>query len=98
MSRPLCLKKFAVFGGDDRVAEHHGDLFVGDDVAPLGRELADDAAVAAEHAGDRAGRVVVERGDLRQVADEREQDARGRAEEGGRQEQGDEAEAANDAA
>ena len=55
------------------------NVFVGDDLPALGRELTDYRAVAAEHASDRAGRVVVERGNCRQVVGEREQHAAGRA-------------------
>ena len=64
-SMPLCVKKSASSDGDDRVAQDLRNLFVGDEHAPLGRELADERAVAAEHARDRAGRVVVELRDLR---------------------------------
>ncbi len=50
-------------------------------------EFADDGAVPAHHSGDRAGRVVVERGDLREVVGEGEQDAAGSAKHGRRDKQ-----------
>src|SRR5204863_8371806 len=64
-----------VFGGDDRLVEHRVDVVVADDDAPLGGEFADDLAVRGVHTGDGARRVIIERGDLRQVAGVREQHA-----------------------
>ena len=62
------LLELVVFGGEDRLPELRRDRFVGDDLAPLDRELADDLAAGAVDARDRARRVVVERRDLRHVA------------------------------
>ena len=57
-----------ILGGDDRLPEHRVDVVVADDDAPLRGELADQLIVGRVDARDGAGRVVVERGDLRQVA------------------------------
>ena len=64
-----------VLGRDDRLAEQRVDVVVADDDAALGGEFADQLAVGRIDARDRAGRVVVERGDLGQVAGVGEQDA-----------------------
>ena len=61
------------------------------------RELADDLARWRVDARDRARRVVVERGDLRQVARVDEEHAGARSEHGGDDEQRDDAGAARDA-
>ena len=57
-----------VFGREDGLFEEGRDAFVGDDLAPLDRELADDFAARAVDARDRARRVVVEGGDPGEVA------------------------------
>jgi hypothetical protein len=61
------------------LAQHFRNVVVLDDLATLRGELADQLPVAPEHARDGAGFVVVEPGNLRQVADKREDDAGGRA-------------------
>ena len=81
------LLEVLVLGRDDRLAEQGRDAVVVHDQPSLLGELADDVAVAGIDAGDRAGRVVVERRDLRQVPREREQDAAHRAEHDRQQEQ-----------
>ena len=90
-----------VFGGEDRLLELRRDRLVGDDLAPLDGELADDLAARAVDARDRARRVVVERGDLRQVAgvgeDDAGRDARGRREQEERDDAGAASEADDDA-
>ncbi len=60
--------ELGVLGGHDRLPQHRRDLVVGDDDAPLRRELADDLAAGGVDARDRARGVVVERRDLGQVA------------------------------
>jgi len=60
--------ELGVLGGDDRLPQHRVDVVVADDHAALGRELADHLAAAGVDPGDRAGRIVVERGDLGQVS------------------------------
>ena len=59
--------ELGVLGRDDRLAQQWVDLVVADDDAALRGELADHLSGAGVDAGDRARRVVVERGDLRQV-------------------------------
>jgi hypothetical protein len=78
-----------VLRGDDGLTQHGRDPVVVDDHPPLGCELADDLAVARQHAGDGIGTVVVERADLRQVARIGEQDAANGAGHRGDQEQRD---------
>ena len=63
------------------------NVVVGDDDAPLDRELADQLAVLAEHARDGVRRVVVERADLGEVVGIGEQHAAQRAEQRRRHEQ-----------
>ena len=74
------LVELLVLGGDDRLAQPRRDLVVADDDPALGRELADDRAVVRVDAGDGVRRVVVERGDLRQVAGEDEEHTAHRSE------------------
>ena len=79
-----------IFGGDDGLSEQRRDLLVGHDDAALGGELADDLALEVEDARDRVRRVVVERGNLRQVVGGSEEQAAERAEPGREhEEQGD---------
>ena len=85
------LLEVGVFRRDDRLAELRRDRFVGDDHAALGGELADHLAVRAVDARDGARRVVVERGNLRQVAGEREEHAADRPEDRREHEEDDEA-------
>ena len=82
-----------VFDGHDGLAQHLGNLIGGDHLAPFGRKFADAGAVTAQHTGDRAGRVFIERGDLREVAHKREHHAARNAEKCRRHEQGDKAHA-----
>ena len=91
------LLELGVLGGDDGLLQLRRDRLVGDDLAPLDRELADHLAARAVDARDRARRVVVERGDLRQVAGVGEDDAGRDAEDRGDHEEDDEAGAAGDA-
>ena len=74
------LLEAGVFGGEDRLLQLRRDRFVGNDLAPLDRELADDFATRAVDPRDRARRVVVERRDPRQVAGIGEEHAAGHAE------------------
>ncbi len=67
-AQPDVLVEPVVFRREDGLLEFRRDGFVGNDLAPLDRELADDLAARAVHARDRARRVVVERGDLGEVA------------------------------
>ena len=69
-----------ILGGDDRLAEHPVDVVVADHHAPLRGELADHLPSAGVDARDRARRVVVERGNLRQIAGVGEEDAAQNAE------------------
>ena len=85
-----------VLGGDDRLAQQRVDLVVADDDAALRGELADHPAAAGVDARDGAGRVVVERRDLRQVAGVREHDAAEDAEHRRDDEQRDDAGVARD--
>ena len=85
------LVEIGILGGDDGVAQQRIDVVVADDHAPLRRELADDLAVRRVHARDGAGAVVVERGNLREVAGVREEHAAQRAGHGRHQEQRDDA-------
>src|SRR5262249_54638824 len=60
--------ELGVLGGDDRMAQQRVDIVVADDDPALSGEFADDLAVGSVNARDRARRVVVERGDLREIA------------------------------
>ena len=64
--------EIGVFGGDDRLAQHRIDVVVSDDNAPLRREFPDQLSLRGVDARDGAGRIVVERGDLREVVGVRE--------------------------
>ena len=81
--------ELGVLGRDDRLAQQRVDVVVADDDAALRGELADELAVRRVDARDGARRVVVERGDLRQVAGVREEHAAQDAEQRGDDEQGD---------
>ena len=89
--------ELGVLGRDDRLAQQRVDVVVADDDAALRGELADDLAVGGVDARDRARRVVVERGDLRQVAGVGEQHAAQDAEHRRDDEQRDDAGVAGDA-
>ncbi len=60
-AQPGVVEEPVVLGRDDGVAQDLGNLLVGDDRAALDGEVADDRAVASEHARDGVRRVVVER-------------------------------------
>ena len=64
-----------VFGRDDRLPQRRVDVVVADDDAALGGEFADDFALRRVEARDRARRVVVEGGHLREVAGVGEENA-----------------------
>ena len=91
------LLELRVLGGEDGLLQLRRDRLVRNDLAPLDGELADDLAVRAVDAGDRARRVVVERGDLRQVAGVGEDHAGRDAEDRGDDEQRDDDGAAGEA-
>ena len=74
-AQPEVLLEVAVFAGDDGLTEHGRHVVVADDDAALDRELADDALVASQQAGDRVRLIVVERADFRNVVGEREEHA-----------------------
>ena len=80
-------EKIRVFRRENRVSKNLRNLIVGDELPMFRRKLADDGAVASENFGDRARRVVVECGDLRKIADEREDDAARDSEQRGGDEQ-----------
>jgi len=82
--------EFGVLGGDDRLAQQRVDVVVADDDAPLGGELADDLSAARVDARDCAGRIVIERRHLRQIAGVGEHDAAEHTEHCRDNEQGDE--------
>jgi hypothetical protein len=65
--------ELGVLGRDNPLTEQRVDVIVPDDDPPLRRELADHLAVRGVDARDRAGRVVVEHRDARQIACVREQ-------------------------
>ncbi len=67
------LLEIVIFSREDRLAELGRDGFVGNDFAPLDRELTDDLALRAVHTSDRARSIVVERGDLFPVIGKREE-------------------------
>ena len=90
------LLELGVLGGEDRLPQLRRDRLVGDDLAPLDGELADDLAARAVDARDRARRVVVERGDLRQVAGVGEEHAARDAEDRGEHEEDDDPGAAGE--
>ena len=69
-----------ILGRDDRIAQQRRDLFVADDDAALGGELADGPAVAREDARDRVRTVIVERADFGDVAGKGDEHTRHRAE------------------
>ena len=50
------LLELLVFGGDQRVAQHLGEVVVAVDDAPLQRKLPDDAVLVVVELGDGAGR------------------------------------------
>jgi hypothetical protein len=60
--------EFGIFGGDDCLAEQWVDVVVADDHAALRRKFADYLAVGGVNARNRAGCVIVECRDLRQIA------------------------------
>ena len=60
--------ELGVFGRDDRLPQRRVDVVVAHDDAALRGEFADDFALRGVEPRDRARRVVVERGDLREVA------------------------------
>jgi hypothetical protein len=62
------LVEVGVLGRDDGIAQDRVDVVVADDDAPLGRKFADHLPVRRVDAGNRAGAVVVERGNLGQIA------------------------------
>ena len=72
---------------DDRLAQLGGDVVIADDQPPLDRELPDDFSPRRIDAGDGARRVIVQRGNLREIAGIREHHAAEDAEEGRREEQ-----------
>jgi hypothetical protein len=72
--------ELGVLGGDDGFAEQWVDVVVADDDPALRRKLADDLAVGSVNTSDRAGGVIVERRDLRQIAGIGEEHAAERAE------------------
>ena len=76
-----------VLGGEDRLFQERRNGFVGDDLAPLNRELTDDLAVRPIDARDRARRVVVEGRDSREVSGVGEEHAAGEPEHGGHREE-----------
>ena len=78
-----------VFGREDGLLEEGRDPFVGNHLAPLDREFADDFTPGAVHPRDRARRVVVEGGDPGQVAGIGEDDPGRDAQPGGEHEQRD---------
>ncbi len=79
-----------VLGRHDGLAQRRRDVVVLHDDAALGGELADDLAVRRVDPRDGVRRVLVERGDVRQVARVGEQDAADDAEDGGDEEERDE--------
>ncbi len=87
------LEERIVLGGEDRVPEGRRNVLVPDDDAPLDREFANDVPARAVDARDRARGVVVERGDLREIAGEGEDHARDAPEHRRDQEEDDEARA-----
>ena len=68
------LLELGVFSRDDRLSQLGGDGVVGNDFAPLNRELADDLSLRSVDSRDRARRIIVERRDLRHVSGIREDD------------------------
>ena len=84
---PAVAHEVAVLGRDDGVAQDDGNVVVGHDLAPLGRELAHNRPVAGEDPRDDAGGIVVEGGNRRQIARKGEHDAARGAEERRRQKQ-----------
>ena len=98
MLQPAVAEELAVLGRDDRVAQDLGNLLVGDDLrAARSRTRRRPSRHGASTRVIVLGRVVVERGNLGEVADEREEDAAGRAEQRRAEEQRDQAEAPNQA-
>jgi hypothetical protein len=65
--------ELGILGRDDRLPQEGIDVVVADDDAALRGEFADHLALRRVEPGDGAGGVVVERGDLREVAGIREQ-------------------------
>jgi hypothetical protein len=88
--------ELCIFGRDDRLAKDRIDIVVADDDTALRRELADDFPVRRVDARDRARRVIVERRDLRQVADVGEEDAGADAQHRDQDEEGGDAGVARD--
>jgi hypothetical protein len=60
--------ELGVLRREDGLPEQRADVVVADNHAPLCRELTDDLVVGRVDPRDRAGRVVVQRRDLRQIA------------------------------
>ena len=96
MLRPKCCSNSESSAARIACSQLRRDRFVRNDLAALDGELADDLAARAVDARDRARRVVVERGDLRQVAGVGEDHAGGDAEDRGDDEERDDAGAAGD--
>ena len=67
--------ELGILGRDDRLTQDRVDVVVADDDPALGGELADHLALGGVETRDGAGRVVVERGNLREIAGVREQNA-----------------------
>ncbi len=87
---PDVLPEVRILHGDDRVAQDGRDVREGHHHALLDRELAEDRAVGREHLGDDVRLVVLEGGDLGQIALEGEEDPQqGSAQDGRREEGGD---------
>ena len=62
-----------IFRSDDRVTKYRSDTVVVDKDAALDRKIADEPAAAGVNACDRAGFVVVEGGNMREVSTVREE-------------------------
>jgi hypothetical protein len=81
------LLKRLVLGRDDGLAQMRRDLVVADDRPPFDGEVADRLAAHVNEPGDRARRVVVKRGDLRQVSGRGKEQAAHRPEGSGEDEE-----------
>ncbi len=80
-----------------RLPQQRRDLVVADHHAPFDREFADHFAAGGIDPRDGARRVIIERGDLRQVAGKDEQDAARAAEQRGQHEEDDDRRLTGDA-